>query len=127
NLLARHLAAHRTRVMQESRATPLPIAQEKGPPKVNKTRKNRQRFGSFTNFVAEVISHGRVENWAGMAQNPGIFMLSAVKSGFSIRFRDATGAGDPQTEQIKIGSSIHTAFDQFEAIGMAFEQTVAVG
>jgi transposase len=34
-LLARHFAAHRTRVVQESRATPLPIVQEKGPPKVS--------------------------------------------------------------------------------------------
>ncbi len=31
-LLARHLAAHRTRAVQESRATPLSIAQGKGPP-----------------------------------------------------------------------------------------------
>ena len=58
---------------------------------------------------------------------PHEIKLFAVKTGFSVRFRDSTGTENPLTQQIKPGSPIHAAFDQFEAIGMAFEQTITVG
>lgn len=82
-LLARHLAAHRTRAVQESRATPLSIAQGKGPPKKNPEHAEgcqakreerlaqyqqvvalRQQGFSQTAIAAQVgVSHATVSRW----------------------------------------------------------------
>jgi transposase len=57
-LLARHLAAHRTRIVQESRATPLPTAQGKGPPKLSPKKaavsqaKREERLAQYEQVVA---------------------------------------------------------------------------
>jgi transposase len=57
-VLARHLAAYRTRVMQESRAIPLPIAQEKGSPNVSLKQatvsqaKREERLAQYEHVVA---------------------------------------------------------------------------
>jgi transposase len=58
--LARHLAAHRTRVVQESRATSLPIAQRKGPPKPRPKQaavsqaKREERLAQYEQVVARL-------------------------------------------------------------------------
>lgn len=57
-LLARHFAAHRTRVAQESRATPLLTAQGKGPPKLSPKQaavsqaKREERLAQYQHVVA---------------------------------------------------------------------------
>ncbi|GHO63934.1 transposase [Ktedonobacter sp. SOSP1-52] len=57
-LLARHFAAHRTRVVQELRAIPLPTAQGKGPPKLSPKQaavsqaKREERLAQYKHVVA---------------------------------------------------------------------------
>ncbi|GHO80264.1 transposase [Ktedonobacter sp. SOSP1-85] len=85
--LARHFAAHRTRVVQESRVPPLPAAQGKGPPKwspkqaaVSQTKREerlaqyehvaalRKQGFSQTAIASQVgIGHATVSRW--LAQN----------------------------------------------------------
>jgi transposase len=82
-LLARHFAAHRTRIAQEARATPLPTTQGKGPPKwspkqaVGSQAKREERLAQYEHVVAlrqqgfsqtaiasQVgISHATVSRW----------------------------------------------------------------
>jgi len=59
-VLSRHLAAHRTRVNLESRATPLSPAQGKGPPKKNPKHaqesqaKREERLAQYQQVVARL-------------------------------------------------------------------------
>ena len=50
---------------------------------------------------------------------------SAVNSGFSRNFRESGGTQDALTQQIKLGSAIHTAFDQFFAAIDTFTRSLS--
>ncbi len=90
-LLARHLAAHRTRAVQESRATPLSIAQGKGPPQKHPKHaevcqaKREERLAQYqqvvtlhkqgfsqTAIAAQVgVGHATVSRWLRHGTFPG--------------------------------------------------------
>jgi hypothetical protein len=60
--LARHFAAHRTRVVQEESTTPLPTVQGKGPPKVSPKQaavsqaKREERLAQYEHVVADAAN-----------------------------------------------------------------------
>jgi hypothetical protein len=58
---------------------------------------------------------------------PQVFKILAVKVGFSVKLCESSSTQNAQAQQLKIGTSVHTAFDQLESVDMAFEQSIAVG
>ena len=65
--------------------------------------------------------------FAKYCQQQQFFTVIAVKTGFSRTFRESGSLKDPLTQQIKVGSSIHAAFDQFEPIDLSLNWPIAVG
>jgi hypothetical protein len=63
----------------------------------------------------------------GIHRNMQLSTGFAVSFGFSRTFRESGSLKDPLTQQIKVGSSIHAAFDQFEPIDLSLNWPIAVG